>query len=144
MRFGTVVEGASGTRTPRSGRSGVAGGERLRATYLITATGFLSQPKRPTSRASRTSPATVVHTARWDDTADLDGKRVAIIGTGATAVQLIPELAERAAHLTVFQRTPIWVTPKLDREMPRGCSGCSRGCRSRSGPRAGSTPPSSR
>ena len=69
-------------------------------------------------RASSTFAGTVVHTAKWDDAADLDGKRVAIIGTGATAVQLIPELARRAAHLTVFQRTPIWVTPKIDFEIP--------------------------
>ena len=65
------------------------------------------------------SRVTVVHSAKWDDSVDLAGKRVAIIGTGATAVQLIPELAKPAGHLTVFQRTPIWVTPKLDREMPK-------------------------
>src|SRR5919107_626678 len=54
----------------------------------------------------------VVSGARWDDDVDLDGKRVGIIGTGATAVQLIPELAEVAGHLTVYQRTPIYVSPK--------------------------------
>ncbi|MGV0802922.1 NAD(P)/FAD-dependent oxidoreductase, partial [Mycolicibacterium elephantis] len=56
----------------------------------------------------------VIHTTAWDDDYDLTGKRVAIIGTGATAVQLIPELAKKAADLTVYQRTPIWVVPKLD------------------------------
>ena len=92
----------------------------MRATYLIAATGFLSQPRLPDIEGVGDFAGTVVHSARWDDSdVELAGKRVAIIGTGATAVQLIPELAKQAGHLTVFQRTPIWVTPKLDREMPR-------------------------
>ena len=61
-----------------------------------------------------TSQGRIVHTADWDDDYDATGERVAIIGTGATAVQLIPELAEKAADLTVYQRTPIWVAPKID------------------------------
>ena len=60
----------------------------------------------------------VIHTAKWDDEADLTGKRVAVIGTGATAVQLIPEIAHVASELTVYQRTPIWVTPKTDFAIP--------------------------
>ena len=68
----------------------------------------------PTSPASPSFAGKVIHTTAWDDDYDLDGRRIAIIGTGATAVQLIPELAKRAAELTVYQRTPIWVVPKLD------------------------------
>jgi cation diffusion facilitator CzcD-associated flavoprotein CzcO len=119
MRFGTVVEEAIWDEAAQEWEVRVSGGERLRATYLVTATGFLSQPKKPDITGVEDFAGTVLHSARWDHTADLDGKRVAVIGTGATAVQLIPELAERAGHLTVFQRTPIWVTPKLDRRMPR-------------------------
>ena len=127
MRFDTVVEGATlGRATPRSGRSGIAGGEPLRAAYLVTATGFLSQPRHArhrrastTSRAPSCTPRSGTTPPTWTASGS------AIIGTGATAVQLIPELAERAEHLTVFQRTPIWVTPKLDREIPGWCSGCS-------------------
>jgi cation diffusion facilitator CzcD-associated flavoprotein CzcO len=119
MRFGAAVEGATWDEDAHEWEVRLAGGDTLRATYLVTATGFLSQPKTPDIAGVETFAGTVVHTARWDESADLDGKRVAVIGTGATAVQLIPELAERAGHLTVFQRTPIWVTPKLDREMPR-------------------------
>jgi cation diffusion facilitator CzcD-associated flavoprotein CzcO len=119
MRFGTVVEQAVWDEAAQEWEVRVTGGERLRATYLITATGFLSQPKKPDIAGVEDFAGTVLHSARWDDTADLHGRRVAIIGTGATAVQLIPELARRAGHLTVFQRTPIWVTPKLDRTMPR-------------------------
>lgn len=60
-----------------------------------------------------------MHTARWDHSVDLAGKRVAIIGTGASAVQVIPSIAPDVAHLTVFQRTPIWCLPKLDARLPR-------------------------
>ena len=56
----------------------------------------------------------VIHTTAWDDEYPLEGRRVAVIGTGATAVQLIPELAKKVADLTVYQRTPIWVVPKID------------------------------
>jgi cation diffusion facilitator CzcD-associated flavoprotein CzcO len=119
MRFHTVVEGAGWDEDAEEWEVRVAGGERLRAAYLITATGFLSQPKLPDIEGVGDFAGTVLHTARWDDSADLDGKRVAIIGTGATAVQLIPKVAKRAGHLTVFQRTPIWVTPKLDFRMPK-------------------------
>ena len=62
-----------------------------------------------------TSPATLMHTAQWDATVDLTGKRVAVIGTGASGVQVVPELADTAAQLTVFQRTPPWMVPKEDR-----------------------------
>ncbi|GCD89658.1 NAD(P)/FAD-dependent oxidoreductase [Nocardioides sp. LS1] len=119
MRFGQVVEGATWDEVAQEWEVRVAGAEPVRGRYLITATGFLSQPRMPDIEGVHDFAGTVLHTARWDDDADLDGKRVAIIGTGATAVQLIPELARRAAHLTVFQRTPIWVTPKMDREMPK-------------------------
>ena len=56
-----------------------------------------------------------MHTAQWDPTVDLTGKRVAVIGTGASGVQVVPELADTAARLTVFQRTPPWMVPKEDR-----------------------------
>jgi len=59
-----------------------------------------------------------MHTARWDHDQDLTGKRVAIIGTGASAVQVIPEIAPIVKHLTVFQRTPIWCFPKFDVPLP--------------------------
>ena len=118
MRFDTVVDGARWDEADQVWEVSVAGGEPVRASYLITATGFLSQPRVPDIEGVEAFAGTVVHTAKWDDSADLDGKRVAVIGTGATSVQLVPELAKRAAHLTVFQRTPIFVTPKLDFEIP--------------------------
>ncbi|MGH3308324.1 MAG: flavin-containing monooxygenase [Nocardioides sp.] len=118
MHFNTVVDGARWDEADQGWEVSVVDGEPVRASYLITATGFLSQPRVPDIEGVEEFAGTVVHTAKWDDSADLDGKRVAVIGTGATSVQLVPELAKRAAHLTVLQRTPIFVTPKLDFEIP--------------------------
>ncbi len=119
MRFGTVVDGARWDEDAQEWEVQVAGGAPVRATYLVTATGFLSQPRLPDIEGAGDFAGTVVHSAKWDDSVDVTGQRVAVIGTGATAVQLIPQLATKAGHLTVFQRTPIWVTPKFDRRMPR-------------------------
>ncbi|GAA0952100.1 NAD(P)/FAD-dependent oxidoreductase [Actinocorallia libanotica] len=117
MRFGATV-----TRAEWDGSRwtvGLDGGETVTATYLLAATGFLSQPRTPDIDGIDTFRGDVVHTAAWDDACDLAGRRAAIIGTGATAVQLIPELAKAAAELTVYQRTPIWVSPKPDYAVPR-------------------------
>jgi cation diffusion facilitator CzcD-associated flavoprotein CzcO len=114
MRFKTTVEGARWDEEAKVWRVGLAGGETVTTRYLITATGFLSQPHTPDIPGITGFEGKVIHTTAWDDDYDLTGKRIAIIGTGATAVQLIPELAKRAAALTVYQRTAIWVVPKLD------------------------------
>ncbi|MGV0713974.1 NAD(P)/FAD-dependent oxidoreductase [Mycolicibacterium sp. XJ662] len=114
MRFRTSVEGARWDEEAEVWRIALTGGETLTARYLITATGFLSQPNTPDIPGLGGFTGKVIHSTAWDDGYELDGKRVAIIGTGATAVQLIPELAKKAADLTVYQRTPIWVVPKVD------------------------------
>jgi cation diffusion facilitator CzcD-associated flavoprotein CzcO len=92
----------------------LADGETLTARYLITATGFLSQPKVPEIPGIDSFAGKVIHTTDWEDDYPLEGRRVAVIGTGATAVQLIPQLVKKVADLTVYQRTPIWVVPKVD------------------------------
>ncbi len=119
MRFGTTVETATWDDVAGTWTVTVRDGEPLRAGMLLTATGFLSQPKLPDIDGIEDFAGTVVHTARWDDSVDLRGRRAAVIGTGATAVQLVPEIAPLLAELTVFQRTAIWVTPKLDGPVPR-------------------------
>ncbi|MCW2825794.1 MAG: monooxygenase [Aeromicrobium sp.] len=119
MRFDTVVEGAVWDEDRSHWSVGIAGGERVHARLLLTATGFLSQPRLPDIEGIESFAGAVVHTTQWDDDLDLDGRRAAVIGTGATAVQLIPEIAPRLAALTVFQRTAIWVTPKQDGAVPR-------------------------
>jgi cation diffusion facilitator CzcD-associated flavoprotein CzcO len=114
IRFNTHVEGARWDEDALVWRVALTGGETLTTRYLITATGFLSQPAVPEIPGIDTFAGKVIHTTEWEDDYDPSGKRIAVIGTGATAVQLIPELAKSAADLTVYQRTPIWVVPKID------------------------------
>ncbi|MBI3227490.1 MAG: NAD(P)/FAD-dependent oxidoreductase [Mycolicibacterium cosmeticum] len=90
----------------------------ITARHLINAAGVLNVPKLPDIDGIETFAGTTLHTARWDHDADLTGKRVAVIGTGASAVQLIPEIAPIVKQLTVFQRTPIWCFPKFDVPLP--------------------------
>ena len=116
MRFGVAVVGAAWDED--AWIVSLADGSALRARYLVTATGFLSQPHTPDIPGIDGFAGKIIHTAAWDDAYDLAGKRVAVIGTGATAVQLIPELARIVDDLTVYQRTPIWVVPKIDGPIP--------------------------
>lgn len=118
MRFNTVVEGARWDPSEQHWVVGIKGGEPLTARYLVTATGFLSQPKMPDIPGIDTFAGKVIHSTAWDEDYDLTGRRAALIGTGATAVQLVPEVAKQLAELTVYQRTPIWVTPKPDGPVP--------------------------
>jgi len=118
IRFDTRVEGARWDADAQLWRVALADGQTLSARYLITATGFLSQPHTPEIPGIDSFAGTIIHTTDWDDAFDPAGKRIGLIGTGATAVQLIPELAKRAGDLTVYQRTAIYVVPKLDFPFP--------------------------
>jgi cation diffusion facilitator CzcD-associated flavoprotein CzcO len=79
-----------------------------RANAVVTSVGFLARPNMPSIEGMETFEGKAFHTARWPGDLDLKGKRVAVIGTGATGYQLIPELAKLAGHTFVFQRTPNW------------------------------------
>lgn len=118
MRFGTLVEGAYWDSDEQQWAVTTASGETLTARYLLTATGFLSQPYTPPFPGIDSFAGTIIHTTAWDDGYDLTDRKAAIIGTGATGVQLVPEVAAKARELTVFQRTPIWVVPKIDAPIP--------------------------
>lgn len=117
MRFNTRIESARWDDDRSCWVLALAGGDSLVVGQLISATGFLSHPTVPDIAGIDTFAGTLVHTAQWDDSLDLTGQRVAVIGTGATSVQLVPALARDVADLTVLQRTPIWVFPKLDRRI---------------------------
>jgi cation diffusion facilitator CzcD-associated flavoprotein CzcO len=87
-------------------------GQRARAQFLVTAVGILSARYTPPFEGIDSFKGESYHTSRWpQEKVDFTGKRVAVIGTGATAVQLIPEIAKDVAHLTVFQRTPNYCAP---------------------------------
>ena len=118
LRFGSEVvsarfEGghAEGARWHVRTRDGAS----YRARMLVTATGGLSRPKRPDIPGLDTFAGPVLHSARWDHDVPLDGARVGVIGTGASAIQVVPALAPRVGQLTVFQRTPPWILPRHDR-----------------------------
>lgn len=87
-------------------------GDVLTCRYLVNACGYLNEPKLPDIKGFDDYSGKVIHTARWDHDYDLEGKRVAIIGTGATAIQLAPAIVDRLEHLDIYQRTPIWLAPK--------------------------------
>lgn len=118
MRFNTTVESARWDEELQLWQVTVAGGETLSARFLIAATGFLSQPHTPEIRGIAHFNGRIIHSTAWDHSYDLAGRRVGLIGTGATAVQLVPELAKRVADLTVYQRTAIYVVPKIDFRIP--------------------------
>jgi cation diffusion facilitator CzcD-associated flavoprotein CzcO len=114
MRFNTTVEGARWDDEAQVWLVSLTGGETLRSQFLILATGYLCQPCTPDIPGIDTFAGRIVHAAQWDDSYSLQGRKAAIIGTGSTGVQLVPALAEDVSELTVYQRTPIWVMPKLD------------------------------
>jgi cation diffusion facilitator CzcD-associated flavoprotein CzcO len=114
MRFNTTVEGARWDDEAQLWQVALAGGETLDAQFLVAATGFLSQPRLPDIPGIDTFAGRIIHTADWDDSYSVQGRRAAVIGTGSTGVQVIPELAKEVSELTVYQRTPIWAMPKLD------------------------------
>ncbi|AXE26709.1 cyclohexanone monooxygenase [Streptomyces globosus] len=90
-------------------------GGALTADVVVSATGPLSEPRLPEVPGLAGFPGKVFHTARWDHDYDLRGKRVAVVGTGASAIQIVPAIAPDVQRLTLFQRTPPWVMPRTDR-----------------------------
>ncbi len=86
----------------------------LTAQILVLGNGPLSEPSIPTLPGLDRFQGTVFHSARWRHDYDLAGKRVAVIGTGASAIQFVPRIQPQVARLTLFQRTPPWVLPRLD------------------------------
>ena len=92
-----------------------ATGEALEADVLVAACGQLTRPTRPDVPGLASFRGPVLHSARWNPHVDLRGRRVAVVGTGASAVQIVPAVADDVAHLTVFQRSAAHLVPKPDR-----------------------------
>lgn len=90
----------------------------LTARFVISAIGAFVNPKPAAIAGLDTFAGAILHSAAWDHSLELSGKRAAVVGTGASAIQIIPEVASRLAHLDVYQRTPIWVGPKFDPPTP--------------------------
>ena len=113
IRFGTEVTGA---RWDEHASRWLVETDRgaLSAQVLVSAAGVLTEPKLPAVPGLDSFAGAMFHSARWDHGHDLSGERVGVIGTGSTASQIVPEVQKHAARLTVFQRSPGWVLPRLD------------------------------
>ncbi|MGW4535517.1 flavin-containing monooxygenase [Nocardia sp. NPDC004340] len=90
----------------------------ITARFLVSAVGPLDSLSYPDIKGIEEFGGEIMHTARWDDSVSIAGKRVGIIGTGASSLQVTPEIAPIVEHLDIYQRTPIWVIPKPNTAMP--------------------------
>ena len=112
IRFGTKITAATWDEAAQRWRLTTSGGATVSSRYYIMATGCLSAPKPPEIDGVKDFAGEVYFTGRWPHReVQLAGKRVAVIGTGSSGIQSIPLIAEQAAHLTVFQRTPNFALP---------------------------------
>jgi len=118
FHFGTELLGADWDEAAQHWLVQTSAGDVL-AENVILGVGGLSEPKLPDIEGIDSFQGTLFHSARWDHSVDLTGKRVAVIGTGASAIQIIPELQKVAGHVDVYQRTAHWVIPRNDRTYSR-------------------------
>ena len=114
LRLGTGVSSARWDEGSARWRLELASGETVEAQFVIGAVGMFGEPARPDIPGLDAFRGAMFHSAEWDHAHDLAGERVAVIGSAASAVQLVPEVAKVASELFVFQRTPNWVLPKDD------------------------------
>jgi cation diffusion facilitator CzcD-associated flavoprotein CzcO len=115
VRFGAEVTGASFDESRGRWHVRLASGATVTADVLVPALGQLSRPAVPDLPGADTFTGPAFHSARWDHDVDLAGRRIAVIGTGASAIQFVPRIQPSAAHVTVFQRSAPYVVPKPDR-----------------------------
>jgi cation diffusion facilitator CzcD-associated flavoprotein CzcO len=118
IRFGAEVTAARWDPAARVWCVETTSGS-LTARFLVTAAGPLSDPLIPGIPGLSTFAGAVFHSAAWDHDYDLTGRNVAVIGTGASAIQFVPRIQPLVSRLTVFQRTPPWILPRRDREVSR-------------------------
>jgi cation diffusion facilitator CzcD-associated flavoprotein CzcO len=117
IRFGVEVTGARWDADERRWHVATSKGE-FTTRFLVAGIGALHLPNIPALPGIEKFEGEAFHSARWNHDYDLTGKRVAVVGTGASAVQFVPRIAPDVAKLTLFQRTPPWIMPKPDHAMP--------------------------
>ena len=115
VRYDSEVTAASFDEHSGRWRVSVANGTEVETRFLVPATGQLSLPAEPNVPGLDTFEGTVFHSARWDYDYELTGKRVAVIGSGASAIQFVPQIVDKVAQLYLFQRSAPYVLPKPDR-----------------------------
>jgi cation diffusion facilitator CzcD-associated flavoprotein CzcO len=119
IRFGTALAAARFDEAEGAWRLRTDAGEELSAEVLVCGAGQLSRPRYPSISGLDQFAGAAFHSARWDHACDLRGKRVAVIGNGASAIQIIPRVAPEAGRLHAFQRSAAWVIPRKDRAYSR-------------------------
>lgn len=119
IRFGAEVASAEFDETTSLWRVTQENGTVLRTHLLISGTGQLSRPAFPKLAGMDRFKGHVFHSATWDHSYSLEGKRVAVVGTGASAIQFVPAIAGQVKHLKVFQRSPAYLMPRPDRAYSR-------------------------
>ncbi|MEH6819584.1 MAG: NAD(P)/FAD-dependent oxidoreductase [Dietzia psychralcaliphila] len=117
IRFGVEVTSARFDESRGRWTVGTTAGE-YDARVLVLGVGALCEPRLPEIDGIGDFAGPVFHTARWDHSVPLAGRRVAVIGTGASAIQVVPSIAPTVEHLDVYQRTAPWVLPRIDRQYP--------------------------
>jgi cyclohexanone monooxygenase len=118
IEFDTRVEAATFDEASKRWTIETSQGETVSARFCIMATGCLSSPRAPDIKGADSFEGPTYHTGEWPhEGVDFSGKRVAVIGTGSSAIQAIPVIAEQARHLTVFQRTPNYSIPARTKPM---------------------------
>lgn len=115
IRFHSTVDSVVFNKKDNTWTTYLSDGTNLVSRYVIAATGILYNPIIPKIRGQETFKGESRHTVKWDKDFVVKNKKVGIIGTGATAVQVVPAIAPEVQHLTVFQRTPIWLAAKGDK-----------------------------
>lgn len=113
-RFGAEVTGAAWDEARSLWRVSLASGERIEAEVVVGAIGMFNELVWPEIDGLAGFRGEVIHSAQWDAETDLSGLRVGVIGSAASAVQIVPKIAKRAARVHLFQRTANWVMPKED------------------------------
>jgi cation diffusion facilitator CzcD-associated flavoprotein CzcO len=116
FRFGTKIEEVRWLEERQGYLIHTDRGEELTFDVVVSAVGFLSDPSIPDLEGLADFRGPKFHTAQWDHAVDLTGKRVAIVGTGSTSVQIVPAIAPIVDHVYVFQREPGWILPRRDRK----------------------------
>jgi cation diffusion facilitator CzcD-associated flavoprotein CzcO len=118
IRFGVELTGAHWDERERRWTATTKDGREFVAQFLVSGVGGLHIPQVPELPGIGNFQGPTWHSARWNHDYDLRGKKVAVVGTGASAVQFVPRIAPDVAGLTLFQRTPPWIMPKPDHAMP--------------------------
>ena len=118
IQFNTSVTRAEWNDETKRWHIALKSGQAMNCGVFVSAVGQLSRPQTPAIDGIESFNGSLFHSARWDHSFDTRGKRIGVVGNGASAIQIVPELASNATHVTIFQRSPNWILPRHDHRYP--------------------------